>query len=144
MANFKDTLISRDARGKIRVVYIETEWSDPLHCYCLTRRSGLLGGKLIDAPIIEIRRGKAQRTVTEQNTLQYKSELKKYLDKGYKNIKDLGIEELTLQAAEEALPAENTDQSGMIKPMLCKVMDRDKSSQTDKQWLGSFKHDGIF
>ena len=83
--------------------------------------------------MIEIHRGKAQRTVTEQSKLQYLSELKKYLDKGYKNIKDFGIEELTLQAAEEALPIENTDQNGILKPMLCKVMDRNKPSQTDKQ-----------
>ena len=27
--------------------------------------------------------------------------------------------------------------------MLCKVMDRDKTSQTDKQWLASYKHDGV-
>ena len=142
MANFNDTLICRDAKGKIRVVYIQTEWSDPLHCYCLTRKTGLLGGKLIEAPIIEIRRGKAQRTVSEQNELQYKSELKKYLDKGYKNIKSLGITDLTIETAEEALPTSNTDQNGALKPQLCKVMDRTKTSQTDKQWLGSYKHDG--
>ena len=93
----------------------------------------MINGKQVIAPPIIIKTGKAQRTVTEQATLQYNSELKKYLDKGYKNIKDLGIEELTLQAAEDALPTENTDQSGMIKPMLCKVMDRTKTSQTDKQ-----------
>jgi hypothetical protein len=26
--------------------------------------------------------------------------------------------------------------------MLCKVMDRDKPSQTEKLWLASYKHDG--
>jgi hypothetical protein len=92
-----------------------------------------LDGKQVIAPIIEIHKGKAKRTVTEQATLQYNSELKKYLDKGYKNIKDLGIEYLTLETAEEALPETNNDQNGSIKPMLCKVMDRTKTSQTDKQ-----------
>ena len=71
--------------------------------------------------------------MTQQATLQYNSELKKYLDKGYKKISDLGIIDLTIEAADKALPVDNTDQSGMIKPMLCKVMDRDKPSQTDKQ-----------
>ena len=133
MAKLNDTLISRDAKGKIRVIYMNLEWSDDLHAYVLSRETGILGGKITQQPIIEIHRGKAQRTVTEQSVLQYNSELKKYLDKGYKKIKDLGINELTIEAADKALPTDNTDQSGMIKPMLCKVMDRDKSSQTDKQ-----------
>lgn len=143
MAKLNDTLISRDAKGKIRVIYMNLEWSDDLHAYVLSRETGILGGKITQQPIIEIHRGKAQRTVTEQSVLQYNSELKKYLDKGYKKIKDLGINELTIEAADNALPTDNTDQSGMIKPMLCKVMDRDKSSQTDKQWLASYKHDGV-
>ena len=81
--------------------------------------------------------------MSEQNELQYKSEIKKYLDKGYKNIKSLGITDLTIETAEEALPTSNTDQNGALKPQLCKVMDRTKKSQTDKQWLGSYKHDGV-
>ncbi len=142
MANFNNTLICRDAKGKCRRVDISCIWSDPLHAYVIERSSGLINGKQVVAPIIEIKQGKASRTVTEQATLQYNSELKKYLDKGYKSIDDLGIDELTLEAAEEALPETNTDQNGSIKPMLCKVMDRTKTSQTDKQWLASYKHDG--
>ena len=142
MAKFNDTLICRDTKGKCRRVDISLDWSDDLHAYIIERSSGLLDGKQVVAPIIEIHKGKAKRTVTEQATLQYNSELKKYLDKGYKNIKDLDIENLTLEAAEEALPETNTDQNGSIKPMLCKVMDRTKTSQTDKQWLASYKHDG--
>lgn len=143
MAKFNDTLICRDARKAIRVIYMSLEWSDDLHAYVLNRSTGIFGKKITQQPIIEIKRGKAQRTVTEQATLQYNSELKKYLDKGYKNIKDLGIEDLTIETAENALPEENTDQNGIMKPMLCKVMDRDKPSQTNKQWLGSYKHDGV-
>lgn len=142
MAKFNDTLICRDAKNKCRRVDMSLNWSDALHAYIIERSSGLLDGKQVIAPIIEIHKGKAKRTVTEQATLQYNSELKKYLDKGYKNIKDLGIEHLTLETAEEALPETNTDQNGSIKPMLCKVMDRTKTSQTDKQWLASYKHDG--
>lgn len=102
-----------------------------------------MGKKITQQPIIEIHRGKAQRTVTEQSTLQYKSELKKYLDKGYKNIKDLGIEELTLQTAEEVLPTTNTDQNGVLKPQLCKILDKTNKKLTDKTWLASAKHDGL-
>ena len=143
MAKFNDTLICRDTKGKCRRVDISLNWSDDLHAYIIERSSGLLDGKQVVAPIIEIHKGKAKRTVTEQATLQYNSELKKYLDKGYKSINDLGIEHLTLETAEKALPTENTDQNGSIKPMLCKVMDRTKTSQTDKQWLASYKHDGV-
>lgn len=39
-----------------------------------------------DAPTIVITKGKAGRTHKEQLELQFKSELKKYLDKGYKEI----------------------------------------------------------
>ena len=143
MAKFNDTLLCRDARKAIRVIYMSLEWSDELHAYVLSRSTGILGKKITQQPIIEIKRGKAQRTVTEQATLQYNSELKKYLDKGYKKVQELGIQELTIENAENALPNENTDQNGVLKPMLCKVMDRDKTSQTDKQWLASYKHDGV-
>lgn len=103
----------------------------------------MLGKKITQQPIIEIRRGKAQRTVTEQATLQYNSELKKYLDKGYKRISDLGISELTEEAAENALPMENTDQNGVLKPQLCKILDKTNKKLTDKTWLASAKHDGL-
>lgn len=142
MAKLNNTLIARDAKGKIRRVDMSLNWSDDLHAYILERSSGLFTGKQVIAPIIEIKVGKVKRTVTEQAVLQYNSELKKYLDKGYKNVKDLGIEDLTLEAAEKALPETNTDQNGSLKPMLCKVMDRDKPSQTEKLWLASYKHDG--
>lgn len=143
MIQFNDSVIARDAKGKIRVTNIACNWSEDIHAYIIERSSGILGGKMVIAPVITIDKGKVKRTIDQQAELQYNSELKKYLDKGYKNIKDLGITNLTLEAAENALPTENTDQSGMIKPMLCKVMDRTKASQTEKQWLGSYKHDGV-
>jgi len=143
MIQLNDTVIARDAKGKIRVTKISCEFEESIHAYAIERQSGLLGGKMVIAPIITVDRGKAKRSLDEQALLQYNSELKKYLDKGYKNIKDLGIEHLTLETAEEALPETNTDQNGSIKPMLCKVMDRTKTSQTDKQWLASYKHDGV-
>ena len=142
MAKQQDTLIARDAKGKIRRVDISLNWSDDLHAYIIERSSGLLTGKQVVAPVVEIKVGKAKRTVTEQAVLQYNSELKKYLDKGYKKIQDLGIENLTLEAAEEALPEDNTDQSGMLKPQLAKVFDFNNAKMLAKTWLASYKHDG--
>jgi len=40
-------------------------------------------------PLIEIYKGKAKRTLEEQLELQYNSEKKKYLDKGYKTYLSL-------------------------------------------------------
>lgn len=102
-----------------------------------------MDGALVVAPTVVIKKGKAQRTVTEQSALEYKSNIKKYLDKGYKNIKDLGIEVLTLENAEAALPDSNTDQNGVLKPQLCKILDKTNTKLTNKHWLGSFKHDGL-
>lgn len=143
MAKLNDTLISRDAKGKIRVIYMNLEWSDDLHAYVLSRETGILGGKITQQPIIEIHRGKAQRTVTEQSVLQYNSELKKYLDKGYKKIKDLGINELTVEAADNALPTDNTDQSGMIKPMLAKKYQDASPKLLENEWYASRKINGV-
>ena len=143
MISLNDTAITRDAKSKIRVIRISCNWSEELYAYIIERSSGLLDGKQVIAPIITIDHGKAKRTIDQQAELQYNSELKKYLDKGYKNIKDLGIDNLTLQAAEEALPSDNTDQNGALKPQLCKVLDKTNTKLTEKQWLGSYKHDGV-
>lgn len=91
-----------------------------------------MGKKITQQPIITIQRGKAQRTVTEQATLQYNSELKKYLDKGYKRIEDLGMTDLTLEEADKVLPDSNTDQNGVLKPQLCKVLDKSNTKLTNK------------
>lgn len=76
--------------------------------------------------------GKVKRTIHQQNELQYNSELKKYLDKGYKNVNDLGITDLTVESAKEALGGSKTDQKGSLKPMLCKVLDKTNTKQTNK------------
>ena len=68
MAKAQDTLICRDTKGKIRRVDISLSWSDDLHAYVIERSSGLLDGKQVIAPVIEIHRGKASRTVTEPLT----------------------------------------------------------------------------
>lgn len=91
-----------------------------------------MGGKLINAPIITVDHGKAKRTVDEQITLEYNSAVKKYLDKGYKSIQDLEIKELTTENVETALPKERTDQNGVKKVMLCKILDKTNTKLTEK------------
>ena len=56
----------------------------------------------------------------EQLELQYNSEKKKYLDKGYKDVADLGLDDLTEEACKKALGENKTNQDGVLKPMLAK------------------------
>lgn len=141
MLNLNKEVIGRDSKNKIRYVHVWTEWCD--NKYLIHRESGLLDGKKIVAPDIEITKGKAKRSIDEQLTLEFNSNVKKYLDKGYKDVEELNITELTLEAAEEALPIEKVDQNGAKKVMFCKLLDKDDKKLTEKQWYGSYKHDGV-
>lgn len=143
MNQFKDTLITLDTTGKIRVVYLESEWNNDLQAYCIVRRSGCLGGKLVTAPTIVINRGKVKRTIHQQNELQYNSELKKYLDKGYKNIKDLEITDLTIENAKKALGSNKTGQDGVLKPMLAKKYQDVSIKLLENEWYCSRKINGV-
>lgn len=92
-------------------------------------------------PTIQILKGKVKRTIHEQCDLEFKSHVKKYLDKGYKTIESLGHQTLDT-FTEKDLPEENTNQDGIVKPMLCKVYDpSDKKAQGIK-WFCSRKLDG--
>ena len=73
----KEILISRDSKSKIRVVEIVCNWYPELQSYILERFTGLLDGKQIKQPIIEISKGKAKRTISEQATLEFNSHVKK-------------------------------------------------------------------
>ena len=80
----ENTLISRDSKGKIRVVEINYQWEDDYNGFVIRRHTYQYGGKVTDQPEIVITKGKAKRTVTEQARLEYNSHIKKYQDKGYK------------------------------------------------------------
>ena len=108
----KDILISRDSKGKVRIVDISCEWNEVLRAYVIERKTSQLGGKTTEQPLIEINKGKAKRTVTEQSNLEYNSHIKKYLDKGYKNILDFGYSSLDEFNPDEVLPQEVTDANG--------------------------------
>lgn len=137
-----DILITRDSRGKIRVVDISCEWEDKLHGFALIRKTSQWGGKITEQPIIEISCGKAGRTVTEQANLIYNSHIKKYLDKGYKNLKDFGFESLDKCNPNDLMPVEVTDQNGVRKPMLAKKADDCAVSVFEHDFWASRKLDG--
>jgi hypothetical protein len=85
------------------------------------------------APVLEITKGKVKRTIEQQVELEFNSNYKKYLDKGYKDVEELGITELTVDNALEALGDTKTDQNGVLKPMLCKLLDKTNKKLTDKE-----------
>jgi ATP-dependent DNA ligase len=137
-------LISRDAKGKIRVVEISYEWDDNLHAYAIYRTTGILGGKMTEQPNIYIKVGKASRTLKEQVELEYKSNIKKYLDKGYKLLEE-ELESYTEDQLNEIIGDVVTDSSGFAKHMLAKQADKVKDSSIEKvkTWAVSMKIDGV-
>lgn len=139
----KHQLVSRDSKGKIRVVEISYEWNDEQHGFVIHRVTGLLGGKMTEQPNIVILKGKASRTLQQQVDLEYASNKKKYLDKGYKElIKPL--DNYTTEELDELLGEVRTGQDGVPKPQLAKQADKVTSKKTfDKKYLGSRKIDGL-
>lgn len=129
----KDTLISRDSKGKCRVIQISCEYNQDKNAYTIKRSSGLLNGKLIVQPEIVITKGKVKRTLEEQATLEYNSIIKKQLDKGYKRISDLGYSDISEFDPDKVLPKNRTDTNNIGKPMLCKVLDINNKNLTEKQ-----------
>ena len=137
----KDVLISRDTKGKVRVLNFNLEQTktDSGDIYVIHRSSGLLNGKMTEQPDLEILKGKVKRTIQEQAELEYNSLIKKALDKGYKKITG----SLTEENIKAVLPMDKTDQNNVKKPMLCKVLDKTKTTLTNKLWLSSYKLDGV-
>ena len=136
----KEILVCRDNKGKCRQTVIETVWNED-H-YEIHRSSGLYGGKQIVGPVITVI-PKAKRDHLAQMELEFKSHVKKYLDKGYKTIQSLGCEDLASFDPDVHLPVQNTNQQGIVKPMLCKVYDPEDKKNNGIKWLCSRKHDGL-
>lgn len=137
-------LITKDAKGKIRVVEMSAGWDDSQHGYVIHRTTYQLGGKQTSQPDIWIYKGKASRTLKEQLNLEYKSNMKKYLDKGYKLI-DKAVDQYTDEELLEIIGDVVTDSSGFAKHMLAKQSDKVKDSSIEKvkTWAVSRKIDGV-
>jgi hypothetical protein len=57
-----------------------------------------------------------KRTLEEQVELEFNSNFKKYLDKGYKDVSEIKFDELTSECCYEMLGDTKTDQNGGIAP----------------------------
>lgn len=137
-------LITLSTTNKVRCVYLSTseEWDEERRGFVIERRTGQLHGKYTQQPDIVITKGKAGRTHREQLKLQFNSELKKYLDKGYKEIED-DPETHTEAELKEILGDTKTDQNGVLKPMLAKSYKDIKTKGIfDKDYYGSVKING--
>lgn len=138
----ENTLISKDSKGKIRVVQMSYQWEDEHEGFVIRRFTSQYQGKVTTQPIIIISKGKAKRTVTEQAKLEYNSHLKKYQDKGYKVLLK-PLDRYTKEELEGILPENTTDANGALKPMLAKDHNKVSASSLEKKFLGSRKLDGV-
>lgn len=143
----QDYLISKDSKGKIRVVNISYDWDKDLNGYVIRRFTSQYGGKITTQPIILVDKGKgigkARRTVSEQAKLEYDSRVNKYMDKGYKKLPK-SIDLYTKEELDALLPEETTDSEGNLKPMLAKDFHDVATSVLEKQWwYVSRKIDGV-
>ena len=107
-------LLTRDSKGKIRQINISCYKSGSV--YEITRKSGIVGGKFVDHPKIVIDKGKVKRTLEQQAELEYNSNVKSYLDKGYKLFDSMPDD------IEKAIPKTKQDQNGSVKQMLAKLI----------------------
>ena len=138
-------LLGKASTGKFRfaVVECDEEWHEPEHGYVIQRSYGQVGGKTTLSPKIIVDRTKQKRTWKEQYTLQFNSETKKFLDKGYVEV-EKHPKEYTLNELQAIFGEVKTNQYGVIKPQLAKQADKVTNPKIfDKEWLISRKLDGV-
>ena len=138
-------MLGKASTGKFRFAIVETdeEWHEPEHGYIIQRSYGQVKGKTTLSPTIVVDRTKQKRTWKEQLELQYNSEVKKYLDKGYVRV-DKHPNEYSEEELSEAFGDVKTNQAGVIKPQLAKQAEKVTNKKIfDKEWLRSRKLDGV-
>lgn len=137
-------LLGKATTGKFRfaVVECDEEWHDDVKGYTIQRSYGQVQGKTTLSPLIVVDRTKQKRNWQEQYTLQFNSEVKKFLDKGYKEV-EKHPNEYTEEELHELYGSVATNQYGIIKPMLAKQSEKVTNTKIfDKAWLGSRKING--
>lgn len=138
-------LLGKASTGKFRFAIVECdeEWHEPEHGYVIQRSYGQVGGKTTLSPKIIVDRTKQKRNWKEQYTLQFNSEVKKFLDKGYIEVeKHPG--EYTSKELQAIFGDVKTNQYGVIKPQLAKQADKVTNPKIfEKKWLISRKLDGV-
>lgn len=138
-------LLGKSSNGKFRyaVVECDEEWHEPEHGYIIQRSYGQVQGKNTLSPAIIVDKTKQKRNWKEQYTLQFNSEVKKFLDKGYVEV-DKHPNEYSSAELEAIFGDVKTNQYGVIKPQLAKQADKVTNTKIfDKEWLISRKLDGV-
>lgn len=138
-------LLSKSTNGKFRFAVVECDenWSEENHGYVIQRSYGQVNGKTTYSPKIVVDKTKQKRNWVEQYTLQFNSEVKKYLDKGYVEV-EKHPNEYSESELQEIYGDVATNQAGVIKPMLAKKQDDVTNRKIfDKEWLCSRKLDGV-
>lgn len=141
-ADFK-TLISKDSKGKIRVVEISYEGNETTRIYTIYRYTGQFEGKMTKQPEIIVDKGKSTRNIHEQVELQFNALVKGYKDKGYIELEN-EIDNYNSEELYQLLGKSPTGSNGVVKPMLAKQADKVTNTKIfDKEWLASRKIDGL-
>lgn len=137
-------LIKKDSKNKIRCVDISYSWEDDPHLFRIYRYTYQYKGKRTTQPFIDVSKGKVNRTAKEQTILQFNSNVKSYMDKGYKEISN-DPDNYTEQELIDILPEFTTDANGFNKHMCAKKIEDVKESSITKvpYWYGSRKIDGL-
>lgn len=138
-------LLGKASTGKMRyaVVECDEEWHEPEHGYIIQRSYGQVQGKNTLSPAIIVDKTKQKRNWKEQYTLQFNSEVKKFLDKGYVEV-EKHPNEYSSAELEAIFGDVKTNQYGVIKPQLAKQADKVTNTKIfDKEWLASRKLDGV-
>lgn len=138
-------LLGKSSNGKFRyaVVECDEEWHEPEHGYIIQRSYGQVQGKNTLSPVIIVDRTKQKRNWKEQYTLQFNSEVKKFLDKGYIEV-EKHPNEYSLEELEAIFGDVKTNQYGVIKPQLAKQAKDIKNLKIfDKEYYISRKINGV-
>ena len=138
-------LLGKSSTGKFRFAVVECseEWNDDLGGYVIQRSYGQVKGKTTLSPAIVVNKTKQKRNWVEQYTLQFNSEVKKFLDKGYKEV-EKHPNDYTEDELNEIFGDVKTNQYGVVKPQLAKQADKVTNTKIfDKEWLISRKLDGV-
>ena len=137
------TLISKDSKGKIRVVEIFYEGDETTRIYTIYRYTGQFEGKMTKQPEIIVDKGKATRNIHEQVELQFNALVKGYKDKGYIELEN-EIDNYNSEELYQLLGESPTGSNGIVKPMLAKQADKvTKTTIFNKIWIASRKIDGL-
>lgn len=137
------TLVSKDSKGKIRVVEISYEGNETTRIYTIYRYTGQFEGKMTKQPEIIVDRGKATRNIHEQVELQFNALVKGYKDKGYIELKN-EIDNYSSEELYKLFGDAPAGTNGVVKPMLAKQADKvTKTDIFNKKWIASRKIDGL-